>query len=412
MEFSLDRHTIYLTLHGSHAYGMARPESDIDIRGVLICPKEYFHGYMKHFEQSSEPLKMDFNIDGITFLDKIQSMVGRKIVSGEKIDSVIYDIRKFCLLCSEANPNLLDILFADDSHHILKSTLMEPLLENRSLFLSTKVRWSYSGYAVAQLKKINSHRQYLLNPPKKKPIRADFGLPEHTVMPQDQLLAAESLITRKVEEWLGSREELSKDILYDMRQRIINAIKDIWSVLAADCYTWKSVDGELFLEQLHPPLTADGDIDDDAIQQSAGKLLGYDSNFLELLGMERGYRTQMAQWKQYNDWKINRNKERAALEEKFGMDCKHASHLVRLTKQAKEILETGKVIVRRPDAEELLAIRNGAWTYDQLIEWAQRQEREIDNFYKSGKSPLPKQPDRIAINKLCMDVVEKSFSIL
>ena len=50
MEFNLAEHTILLVLHGSHAYGMARPESDVDLRGIAIPPPEYFHGYLKHFE--------------------------------------------------------------------------------------------------------------------------------------------------------------------------------------------------------------------------------------------------------------------------------------------------------------------------------------------------------------------------
>jgi len=45
------------------------------------------------------------------------------------------------------------------------------------------------------------------------------------------------------------------------------------------------------------------------------------------------------------------------LEAKFGFDTKHAMHLIRLLRMAREILETGVVHVKRPDAEELSAIR-------------------------------------------------------
>lgn len=38
MEFDIAHHTILLVISGSHAYGMARPESDIDVRGVAIPP--------------------------------------------------------------------------------------------------------------------------------------------------------------------------------------------------------------------------------------------------------------------------------------------------------------------------------------------------------------------------------------
>lgn len=396
MEFDIAGRTILLVLSGSHAYGMARPESDVDLRGIAIPPAEYFHGYLRQFEQCEEPLPRSFDVGGITLLDKIQALVGRTVPETEAIDSVVYDLRKFVGLCATCNPNLLEILWTDEDAQLYRTPLADLLLENRDLFLSTKVRWSYSGYAMSQLKRLKLHRQHLLHPPARKPTRDDFGLPEHTVMPRDQLMAAESLVSRKIEEWLGSKEELPKDILLEMRQRTTLAIRDIWSALATD-------------HEVAPPFTEDGDLDDGKIRHAAGKLLGYDSNFLELLDRERAYRSKMIQWKQYQDWKTNRNPARAEMEARFGYDGKHASHLVRLMRQAKEILETGKVVVKRPDAAELLAIRNGAWTYEQLIEWADQQDRELEEFYQSNQSPLPKKPNHVAIDTLCQRMVEEAL---
>jgi uncharacterized protein len=406
MEFSLPERTIFLTLHGSQAYGMARPESDVDLRGIAIPTAPYFHGYLRQFEQSEEEFPRRFDVGGITFLEKIQNLVGRTIPANEKIDSVVYDIRKIIHLATLGNPNIYDILWADESCHIIRTKLVEPLLENRDLFLSTKVRWSYSGYAIAQLKRIKLHRQHLLHPPDHKPTRDEFGLPERTVIPRDQLMAAESLIARKIEEWLGSKEELSKDVLLEMRQRTVQAIRDIWAALASELITDKGAIGEL-LGML--PVTEDDAIDEGKVSRAAGKLLGYDSNFLELLDRERGYRSASRQWQQYEEWKKNRNPARAEMEARFGYDCKHASHLVRLMRQAKQILETGKVLVKRPDAAELLAIRNGAWPYERLIEWAEQQDKELDEFYASGKSPLPREPDRVAVDALCQRIVEESM---
>jgi hypothetical protein len=290
------------------------------------------------------------------------------------------------------------MLWTDESAQLFRMPLADMLLENRDLFLSTKVRWSYSGYAMSQLKRLKLHRQHLLHPPTHKPTRGEFGLPEHTVMPKDQLMAAESLVSRKLEEWLGSKEELPKDILLEMRQRTTIAIRDIWSALAVD-----------HLESVAPPLTEGGNLDEGKTRRAAGKLLGYDSNFLELLDRERGYGSALTRWRQYEEWKKSRNPARAEMEARFGYDGKHASHLVRLMRQAKEILETGRVIVKRPDAAELLAIRNGAWTYDRLIEWADRQDKGLEEFYRSNKSPLPKKPDHVRIDALCQQMVEEAL---
>ena len=58
-----------------------------------------------------------------------------------------------------------------------------------------------------------------------------------------------------------------------------------------------------------------------------------------------------------------------ALEAAHGYDTKHGAHLVRLLRMGREIVETGSVHVWRGDrdADELLAIRAGAWSYDRLM---------------------------------------------
>jgi hypothetical protein len=62
--------------------------------------------------------------------------------------------------------------------------------------------------------------------------------------------------------------------------------------------------------------------------------------------------------------------------------------------------------VKRPDADELLAIRAGAWEYDKLIEWADEKVAAMDNF--NADSPLPHSPDMDKLNELCVEL-HKSF---
>lgn len=86
-------------------------------------------------------------------------------------------------------------------------------------------------------------------------------------------------------------------------------------------------------------------------------------------------------------------------------NCKHGMHLIRLLKMGKEILATGQVIVKRPDREELLAIRNGAWSYDKLIKEAEQMNLEIEELY--GNSKLPNSPDKDLIDKLLIAITEE-----
>jgi hypothetical protein len=80
-------------------------------------------------------------------------------------------------------------------------------------------------------------------------------------------------------------------------------------------------------------------------------------------------------------------------------------HLVRLQRMAVEILETGEVLVRRPDREELLSIRDGAWSYDKLIAASEALAERAHKL--RSKSRLPSEPDHAALNRLCADIVEE-----
>jgi hypothetical protein len=112
----------------------------------------------------------------------------------------------------------------------------------------------------------------------------------------------------------------------------------------------------------------------------------------------------LREWHQYQEWKKNRNPERAELEKQYGYDCKHGSHLYRLLSECEEILIQKHITFPRPDAEILLAIRNGCWTYDRLMEEIGDIDARFDQLCQ--ESSLPKQPDRNAIDQLCIEIVE------
>lgn len=127
---------------------------------------------------------------------------------------------------------------------------------------------------------------------------------------------------------------------------------------------------------------------------------------LDYVSKERQYQEAKRKYDSWADWQKNRNPARYILEKNFGYDSKHAMHLVRLMTMCEEILTTGEVIVTRPDAKFLLSIRDGAWTYEQLIAWADEMEAKLDELYHS--SDLPHKPDLEKINNLCVELVEEA----
>lgn len=348
----LSQKALLLTKHGSHAYGMARPDSDLDIKGIAVPPTKYFHGFVNKFEQAES--------------------------INENIDLVIYDIRKFFFLAANNNPNIIEVLFTDPSDHYTNipfyNVFEKYLLPNRELFLSQRTRHTFSGYAHAQLKRIETHRRWLLNPPTHKPLRTEYGLPERTAIPKDQIQAATSLITKKIDQWQVDLEFLDDSTRFNMLNNLSEWLEEM--KLGAD---------ERFLP--------------------AGRVLGYNDNFLEIIDKERAYKNALTNWTQYNNWKIERNPLRAELEAKHSFDTKHGSHLVRLIRMAEEILTTGKVLVKRPDAQELLAIRAGEWSYEKVVAYAKDMDSKLNDL--ANESPLPKKPPINKIDDLCMQIVEE-----
>jgi uncharacterized protein len=350
----LPERTIYVTRHGSHSYGTNIEGSDLDIRGVCIAPKEYYHGFVNTFHQAvqTEP------------------------------DLTIFELRKFLDLACNVNPNVIELLYTDPSDHLVVSRTWERLVEVRDSFLSKRAKHTFSGYALSQLKRINTHYRWLKNPPPEAPTRAEFNLPERTVIPADQLEAARSQIQKRLDEWTWHDLE-------GVEEGVRQAIKDEFSRRLAEITMWSE-------EQT-----------DEKIWRAATSSLGYDTNFIELLDKERRYYSRHREWEQFTNWKKTRNPKRAELEEKFGYDTKHALHLVRLLRMCREILTEGVVRVRRPDAAELLEIRAGKWNYFELVAWATKEDASLTELMKTSK--LPGTPNRKMIDALCVELVEDSW---
>jgi hypothetical protein len=141
------------------------------------------------------------------------------------------------------------------------------------------------------------------------------------------------------------------------------------------------------------------------ITKAANHKLGFDSNFSEYIVKEKQYQSTLNHFNSYQDWKKNRNPKRAELEKKMGFDGKHASHLVRLLRNCEELLTSGELLVKRPDAEELIQIRNGAWTFEQLEEYSTLMDNKLTKLYNSPNCPLPYSPDKVKIDKLLVELI-------
>ena len=100
--------------------------------------------------------------------------------------------------------------------------------------------------------------------------------------------------------------------------------------------------------------------------------------------------------------------KRKELVKKFGYDTKNASHLIRLVRMCFEFLVDGNLKIQRKDAPELIDIKTGKWTLDQVKKEAQRLFNLVDEAYI--KSPLPPTVDRDVASDLCYKMMCNHFN--
>lgn len=378
MNFDLHKATVYLTLSGSHAYGMQTSSSDYDYRGIVIAPIGSYIGLLDKFEQcvDSDKGAHVYKNFPIGFLKTDPRVIGAD--PNMAPDMQVMELSKFVRLAVANNPSVLETLFTDESDILIINPIMKELISVRDKLLSKQSKARFCGYAVSQLNRLKNHKRWLDHPIDHQPTREEFGLPNQSLLSQDHIGAANALIQTEIETFMIDQTNLPEDVKIELEFSLNRSMKAIW--LAINVNKPYPVGNDCQFKTI-----------DDALYWGAAKDQCFSENFLEVLVREKKYRTAKREWDQYQTWLRQRNPKRAEIEKKFGMDLKHATHLVRLLKMAREILTEHVVRVKRPDAEELLAIRNGAWSYEKIVEFAESEDIALNELVKT--CTLPKVPD-------------------
>ena len=342
----LDTNTICKVMEGSHAYGTVTPSSDVDMRGIFCA----------------EPISI-----------RTPFFPVKEIEVAEDEDTKFYELNHFMRLLMDQNPNIVQVLWVRDSD-VLKSTpAYELLRERRKSFLSSKIAFTTSGYAHALLKRIRGHNKWINNPqPIEPPTHTNYIRLKQWFDPSVKILPNEFNIMNYAD---SHRLIHYGDYLYGM-------------------YEWKN------FNMFRP----DGSIKDN-----------FDGERSELCSPTAIVKFNRAKWLEdkdihtnYWNWKTNRNESRSVLEEEYGFDTKHAMHLVRLMRMGLEVLETGEVNVFRSDASELLDIRNGSMTYEEILNYADEMDNSIKSAYE--KTELSKKPNIKLAAKSILEVQDLLWS--
>ena len=324
---------------GSHSYGTNTATSDVDFRGIFVA----------------DPINVRTPFFPI-----------REVEDTTEEDTKLYELNQYMKLALDCNPNIIETIWTHMSDVVHDTPAYQMLRKHAPDLLSSKVAFTTTGYATAQLKRIKGHNKWLTNPqPVEPPQQCNYVSLVHNF----------------------TTDKKFKVDLHDFCDgyRLVPFSGDTYGVYESIHHsTFNSDSGSL-------NVTFEGD------SHQLGTPL-----FIIKFNKDV-YNTTKDMHTNYWTWKNNRNKVRSALEEQYGFDCKHASHLVRLMRIGAEALQTGQIIVKRPDAAELLSIRNGAWTYDQLVKYADDMDKYIrEDLYP--KTHLRKTPDIHLAAKLIIEI--------
>jgi hypothetical protein len=334
-ELKASGHIIFECISGSRAYGLDTPTSDTDIRGVFILPKTQFYA-------------LDY--------------IGQ--INNASNDIVYYELRKFIELCSKNNPNILELLHVPEECILYKHPVFNAI--KLDYFLSKQCKKSFANYAYAQLKKARGLEKKIVNPVEKE-----------------------------------RKSVLDFCFVYEKEKAIpLKLFLDMKNIKQENCGIANIShlkDGNNLYHSLEIPYK--GIVRSESANAIALSSIPKEEKPIGMLFFNKdGYSTYCKKYKEYWDWVDKRNEERYKTTVSHGKnyDSKNMMHMFRLLHMAKEIASENTINVKRTDRNFLLAIKEGAFEYDTLVNWAEERKVELEALYAT--SNLPERPDLNTIN--------------
>jgi len=331
---------IFEAISGSRAYGTNLPESDTDIRGIFIQPLE------------------DILRNG--FIEQ---------VSDEKNDVCFYEIGRFIQLLIGNNPNIIELLDVPEDCIIYKHPLFKLIEKAKSKFLTSRVRFTFAGYAVDQIQKARGFN--------KKMNWEESQMVRKSVLDFCYVLTKTGSIV--FPEWLIEQNALNRatfpEFPYLKQENFglskIDHAHDLYALYIHDggIYSGKETANDVQLTSIPKGLDP----------------------VAHLVFNKDAYSTHCRKFKEYQEWLTHRNENRVKMNKAHGKqyDSKNMMHCVRLLTMTSEMLEFGKVVVRRPkeDIEFLMKIRRGEMEFEDLMTLAESKLAELEEKYKTTKLP-------------------------
>ena len=369
----------YTYKRGSHSQNLNGPDSDEDFGGVYFAPYDDILGL------------------GVDYQEEI---------SDEKHDETYWEFGKWMSLIAKGNPSALESLFVPQSMVVgYINPQIKTVIENRDKFISKEVVKALAGYAFNQIKKARGLNKKIVKQVNERKDVLDFCYVDYEQG------------SKPIKEFL---KENGLDQKYCGLVNIPNmphmyGVYYDWAAyykFENDHVSWNS-NWETKFGINYPAVT-------DRIENK--EFFGYKgivepddiskSNEVRLSSIPKGerpickmyynndaYTCHCRDYKDTQEWKEKRNPKRYSKAEEAGYNQKNMCHCIRLLTMAKEISEgKGFNLWRTDDRDFLMAIKNGEYTYEYLIEYAEKLLKEVEE--NLPKCNLPDQVGKEYVSKL------------
>lgn len=396
-QIKADGRLLYECVVGSQSYGTALPTSDVDKKFIYI-----------------ETLD---NI--LTGNDTCQLSITD--------DYVGYELGRYLELLAKQNPNIIELLHADEQFVEFCHPMFRELVVNRrDLFLSNKVAFSFGSYAKTQIDKAQGTNKKFMNPmdgPRKSLFEFAWIPYKNGSMSLKQYMEDMYIPA----EWIGLSGIDHMKYTYHMfldpsYKSVMNECREyakkhrpLWKKFLMINFSNKEKlryvrNFKARVDEVKQACVSifNGPVDIDGVQP---KMSSIPKNLKPVTVVQfnlDGFQKYCDDYKEYHEWLKNRNMQRfvenASNENNF--DRKNMMHCHRLLDMCIEILSGQGVNVLRPNREELLSIRLGENTYQTLVDAANVKMEKITELHKTSTLQDTCDPSLVATISLEM---RKSF---
>ncbi|MFC3356466.1 DNA polymerase beta superfamily protein [Sphingobacterium zeae] len=335
---------------GSRAYGLATASSDTDIRGIFYLPLEYY-------------------LSG-TYIAQ---------VANASNDEVYYELGRFVELLSKSNPTVLELLASPADCIVYQDPIMDKF--KMQDFITREAAMTFAQYAMVQVRKakgLNKKINNAMDRERKSLLDFCFIIAGHSSLPLRDWLSKrhwreENCGLTKIEHTKGMYA-----LYYDQAQNL--DYKGIVATMESNEVSYSSIPREEIL-------------------------CAY------LFVNHEAYSSYCKAYNEYFSWVSARNEARfeGTMTHGHGYDAKNMMHTIRLLQQAKEIFSKSELQIQRPNREELLRIKEGAHSYDDLFVWSQKLFQEVQELCL--RSSLPVVPDQIKLRQQLVDMRKGLYQI-